>query len=58
MTECFVCMRAVRTRPFESGNVSMTPPMNQALRGKVGSAINTTSLNERLRRGFDHLFRF
>ena len=30
----------------------------QALRGKVGSATSTTSPNERLREGLDHLFRF
>ena len=36
----------------------MIRPMSQALRGKVDSAINTTSSNERLRQGLNHLFRF
>ena len=36
MTERFVYMRAVRTRLFESGSVSMIQSMSQALRGKVG----------------------
>ena len=54
MIECFVCMRAVRTRPFESGNVCATGPMSQAFRGNAGSSTTTTSPNERPQEWPDH----
>ena len=54
MTECLVCMRAVQTRPFESGNVSIIRPISQAFRGNAGSLTTTTSPNERPQEGPDH----
>ena len=47
-------MRAVRTRPFESGNVSIIRPVGQALRGKAASSTTTTSPNERPHEAPDH----
>ena len=55
--ECFVRTRTERTKPLESGYVSTTRPINQALRGRQESMVKTMSSIERLEFNLLHFCR-
>ena len=56
-SECFVRTQTERTKPLESGYVSTTRPINQALPGRQESMIKIISLIERLEFNLFHFCR-